>query len=99
MIEIPEVAPHGYGFRVKETDTHFIDLVPMLFNWRVHTVRKDDPLSWGERFWCYEGRDLVTFQRAVAAALAWDGADHTEPEGWNKNGQTQEWRAPKRETA
>lgn len=24
----------------------------------------------------------------------WDGAAGSEPEGWNKNGQTGEWRKP-----
>src|SRR5688572_19209844 len=69
----------------------------MAFNWRLHTIRKDaGPLAWSERYWCYTGRDQRTFSRAVAAALAWEGADNTEPEGWNKNGQTGEWRPPMR---
>lgn len=89
----PSVTAHEYGLRVKETETHFIDVIPMLVNWRLHTIRKDGgPLAWSDRFWCYAGRGQVSLHRAVAAALAWDGSDETEPEGWSKNGQTGEWR-------
>lgn len=96
MTDLPAgVTEHELGLRVKETETHFIDVIPMLFAWRLHTIRKDDgSLAWSERFWCYSGREQGVFSlhRAVAAALAWDGSDETEPEGWNKNGQTGEWR-------
>lgn len=95
MTALPEIqpVPHAPGFRVAETDTHWIDVVPQIFNWRLQTVRKSDgEFGWAERFWCYEGKGLNTLQRAVAAARVWDGADNTEPQGWSKNGQTQEWR-------
>lgn len=85
--------PGAVRYRVKETSTHYIEVIPMLVNWRLHTVRKDEgPMAWSERYWCYSGRDERTYVTAVLAAYAWDGADDTEPEGWNKNGQTQEWR-------
>lgn len=86
------------GFVVKETPTHLIVVCPMLFNWRVCTTPKCAPYSY-DRFWCYAGRDAESFHRAVAAAMAWDGADDTEPEGWNKNGQTHQWREPRTKTA
>lgn len=81
------------GILVKETDTHYIYVMRMAYNWRLHTIRKPlEPMSWSERFWCYEGLGQQTFLRAWLAANAWDGADNTEPAGWNKNGQTHEWR-------
>lgn len=84
----------GPRYRVKETSTHYIEVIPRLANWRLHTVRKDEgPLAWSERYWCYVGRDERTYVTAVLAAYAWDGANGTEPVGWNKNGQSQEWRA------
>lgn len=85
--------PHAVRYRVKQTATHFIEVLPMLANFRLHTVRKDDgPQAWSERFWCYSGRDEATYVATVMAAYAWDGADDTEPVGWSKNGQTGEWR-------
>lgn len=96
MDEMPyQLVATEYGYRVKETETYYVEVTPMLVNWRLHTIRKDGgPLAWSDRFWCYAGRSQQSFVTAVAAAVAWDGSDETEPEGWNKNGQTQEWRAP-----
>jgi hypothetical protein len=88
-----EVVPVDGGFRVKETETHQIDVLRMLFNWRVATTPKDLPWSY-DRHWCYAGTSFTTLMRAVQAVADWDGSDGTEPEGWNKNGQTREWRGP-----
>lgn len=95
--DIVLIDPGGpaHRYRVKETATHYIEVIPTLVNWRLHTVRKDGgPLAWSERHWCYAGRDQQALVTAVLAAHAWDGADDTEPEGWNKNGQTGECREP-----
>lgn len=81
------------GWRVKETPTHYIDVLVQLYNWRVARTPKADPYCI-DRFWCYSGTGMSTLMLALGAAWAWDGADDTEPEGWNKNGQTREWRAP-----
>lgn len=78
-----EPTPEAYGYRVLETATHYIDVVPLVFGWRVHTIRKDAP-SWGERWWRYEFLD-----DAVEAVLSWEGTDHTEPAGWVESGQEQ----------
>jgi hypothetical protein len=87
-----EIIP-DHGYRVKETETHYIDVVPMLFNHRLVTTRKDNPLLY-DRGWCYQGAGLEGFTAAVTAALAWDGSDDTEPEGWIKNPITGERREP-----
>lgn len=81
------------GYRVKETETHWVDVVRMIYNWRVARTPKDAPWRY-DRGWCYAGTDPASFITAVLAALAWDGADSTEPAGWNKNIQTGEWREP-----
>jgi hypothetical protein len=81
------------GFRVKETDTHHLDVLAMLFNWRLCTTPKSCPLVY-DRSWCYAGRGVDSLLAAVAAAAAWDGSDDTEPVGWNKNNQTGKWREP-----
>jgi hypothetical protein len=85
--------PCDGGFRVKETETHLIAVVRMLFNWRVARTPKADLMTY-DRGWCYAGTGPASFIAAVLAAMAWDGADETEPEGWNKNVQTGEWREP-----
>lgn len=73
-----------YGiWRVKETATHWIDVVPMIYNWRVCTVPKWAPLSY-ERGWCYPGTGPATFTAAILAAWAWDGSGETEPAGYFK---------------
>lgn len=86
-----EVTPVLGGFRIRETETHHIDVMRMLVNWRVTTTHKDTPW-WYDRHWCFTGTSAVTLIRTVQAVMAWDGADDTEPAGWNKNGQTGEWR-------
>lgn len=73
-------------WRVKTTARHYIEVIPMAFNFRLHTVRTDGgPWAWSERYWCYEGRGPGTFLAAVLAAAAWDGADDSEPVGWLKS--------------
>jgi hypothetical protein len=82
-----------YGWRVKETPTHHIDVLIQIFNFRIARTPKARPLTF-DRFYCYAGKGRATLLSAVLAANAWDGADDTEPLGWNKNGQTREWREP-----
>ena len=86
----PLVAIDG-GWRVAETTTHYIDVLVMIYNYRVVETPKADPDTY-DRFWCYVGRDLAALLRAVAAARVWVASDDPEPAGWNKNGQTGEFR-------
>lgn len=88
-----EVVPIDGGFRVKETGDHWIDVLRMFFSWRIVTTPKDCPEGY-DRHWCYAGTSWIALITAAQAAAEWDGADGTEPEGWNKNGQTHEWREP-----
>ena len=34
-----------YGYRVKQTGTHYIDILRMIFNWRIVTTPVDDPMA------------------------------------------------------
>jgi hypothetical protein len=81
------------GFRVKETPTHWVDVVRMIYNWRVARTSKDAPMTY-DRHWCFAGTGWPSLIAAVLAAAEWDGGDDTDPAGWNKNGQTREWREP-----
>ncbi len=91
----PAAQPIDGGFRVGETDTHYIDVMAQIVNWRLVEVPKADPL-YVERHWCYEGRDVLGLIAAVGAALMWLESDDAEPTGWRKNGQTGEY-GPARE--
>jgi hypothetical protein len=87
--------PIDGGWRVKTNDagTHYVDILVMLYNYRVVLTPVDRPMMI-DRHWCYAGRTRATLLRAVVAVHAWDGSPDTEPYGWNKNGQTGQWRAP-----
>lgn len=69
MTTATETAP-AYGFRVKETPTHFVDVVPCVNGWHVQTVRKASALQWGQ----VAPGVFAELEEAVAAALAWAGA-------------------------
>lgn len=71
--------PDGTALRIKETETHYIEVVPMFFNDRIVTTPKNLPLTY-DRYWCFRRGPA-----AVLAALAWDGATDTEPVGWIKS--------------
>ena len=66
------------AYRVGETASAYIEVVPMLFNDRIIVVPKSAPYTY-DRYWCYQKGGAAIF-----AALAWDGADDTEPVGWIK---------------
>jgi hypothetical protein len=75
----------GGGLRYGETDTHYIDLLPMLLgNVRVVLTPKSCPVVW-DRGWCYQG-----MLAAYAAVLAWDPATQDRPVGWVKEAHTGE---------
>lgn len=95
MTEIPKFGhivaqfPDGLvveRFRVKTVAGYHIEVIPAVYNFRIHTVPVDGgPLAWSERYWCYAGRGPTAFVAAVLAAEAWDGAPDTEPVGWIKS--------------
>lgn len=90
-----EITPIDGGFRVKETETSWVDVLRMFYNWRVSRTPKARPWEC-DRGWCFYGNDFVTMLRAIGAALEWDGADGTSPEGWDKNAFTGEYAHPSR---
>ncbi len=74
-------------FYVGETTMHYIIVHEMIFSWRISRSPKDDYLG-DDRNWCYYGKGLMNFLLTIEAAVNWDGADDTEPEGWDKNANT-----------
>lgn len=73
--------------------THWVDVLEMLYNYRIALTLKAVPCLYVAH-WCYAGKSRANLWRTVLAAVAWDGAVGTEPDGWNKNGQTGVWRSP-----
>ena len=78
-------------YRVKTHRGYHVDLQRMGFNWRLWCIPALAPFWTPGRFWCYTGVGARSFAVTVLAAARWDVADDTEPEGWNKNGQTGEY--------
>lgn len=83
------------GLRIHDNPagTHWVDVLAMLYNYRIALTPKAAPFLI-ETYWCYAGKSRADLMRTVAAAMEWDGAVGTDPVGWNKNGQTGEWRSP-----
>lgn len=93
-----DLEPIDGGFRVRlsEDGRHHLDVLRMLFNWRLVTTPTAGPLAGQvyDRGWCYFGHGVTdegvertmgaAFRAAVLAALAWDGSDDTEPNGYDK---------------
>lgn len=82
------------GWRIKKNtaDTHYVDVLQMLLNYRIVLTPVDDDSCY-VRHWCYSGNTPSDFLRTMLAAIAWDGSLDTDPVGWNKNGQTGERKA------
>lgn len=76
-------------FRVKETPTHYVEVLMMIFNSRIVTTPKDEPREY-DRYWCYYGDGRAT--AAILAAMAWDPTVDEQPVGWVKN-----WRGERNE--
>lgn len=73
----------GYRVRTSDDGRHYIDVLRMIYNWRVATTPVDEPM-FIDRAWCYFGTGEQSFRKAVLAALAWDGSDDSEPVGYDK---------------
>lgn len=85
-----EITDWEGGYLLKQTETHNIGVIRMLYNWRVVRQPKNLPETL-DRAWCFYGTDVSVLLRAVGAALEWDGADDSAPEGWDKNATTGEY--------
>lgn len=80
-----ELEPIRGGYCVKRVDEeHCIDLMRMLFNWRVVLTerRADEPHLMTAKGYCYFGTGKSTMLRALFAAKVWDAEG--DPEGYDK---------------
>lgn len=78
------LTPIDGGWHVKDLpDGRCVDVLTMIYNYRL--VRSDRDHSSYDRGWCYQGTGPATLLTTITAALAWDGADNTQPGGgWIK---------------
>jgi hypothetical protein len=87
------VRPIDGGFRLGETETHYIDAVIMIYNWRLAMTPKASPLTY-DRGWCYPGNSAVALLALRAAVVLWQREGGDEPIGWIKAVHTGEYREP-----
>lgn len=73
----------GYRVKTSRDGRHYIDVMSMLYNWRVVTTPVRTPMVY-DRGWCYFGTGPASFRNAVMAALVWSGSDLSEPAGYDK---------------
>jgi hypothetical protein len=72
------------GYRVRATDEYLVDVMLMMFNWRVVVTLPEEEGTFHLHGFCYFGRTEESFQRAVAAALAWEDPLNGTPPGFDK---------------
>jgi hypothetical protein len=93
-----ELLPVEGGFHVRSLgQDRCIHVSRMLVNWRLGLWHGlcDNPMSYQEYYWCYQGTGKQTFLRIVGAALSWDGTPENPPGGWIKS-YTGEYRGDRR---
>lgn len=74
------------GFRVRETEKYYIDILPMLSTLRLALRRKGNPDPWEmENAWCYSN-NLI---EVVLRCLSFDPDAGEIPEGWIKEVPTE----------
>ena len=73
----------GVGFRVKELESYWLDVVQRFHNWRLVATDKPGGLTYSAGY-CYFGLGTESLARAVLAAVQWDGPGHGSPPGFDK---------------
>lgn len=84
------IIPIDGGFRIKETEHHYIDVMRMILNWRITQTRKDNPLMY-DGGWDYFGTGVQVLLRTIMCAVEWDDEIGTSPMGWDKDVITGEY--------
>lgn len=70
-------------WRILETDENYIEIIPMLVNFRVVETPRERLYEHG-RFWCYPAGGPLHFAIVVLNVLEWGGDPNSEPTGWAK---------------
>jgi hypothetical protein len=77
----PQRQPGTYT--VKETEHWLVEVVEMIYNFRIVLTEKASPDSW-EWGWCYQGKDIGSLLTVASAAREFDPETQTEPEDYFK---------------
>lgn len=67
---------------VKETETHYIEVMPLMYTAAIITTPKAHPNGYDDR-WCYKSPTA-----AWLAAVSWSPEATPEPEGWHRHPTT-----------
>lgn len=70
-------------WRVKTTSNWHVEIIPMMFNYRVVLTPVDNLHSW-DHGWCYFGKSALVMAAAVLAAQAFDPETESAPAGYDK---------------
>lgn len=70
-------------YTVKQCGDWLVEIVPMIFNYRIVLTPAADPDSYAYG-WCYFGGSEASMARAVMAAVAFDPRVDLEPHGYDK---------------
>lgn len=88
MSDLPAIIDYergdGGSFIVRRDGEVVIEVVPMIFNWRLLVATEDAFGRWYEHGYCYFGTGPDALLRALAAAEVWDDPLNTEPVGYDK---------------
>lgn len=71
------------GYRVAVREGMVIEIWLMLFNWRLVCFEKGNQVSVAHGF-CFFGRSMDTFARALAAAREWEHPLTEKPSDYDK---------------
>jgi hypothetical protein len=72
------------GFLLERTDEHIIEVVEMIYNWRLVISLPELHGLVYEKGYCYFGRGPEPLTRAILAAQQWRDPLNTDPVGFDK---------------
>jgi hypothetical protein len=78
----PQRQPSTYT--VKETEHWLVEVVEMIYNFRIVLTEKAGNTDTWEYGWCFRGKDIGDLLTVASAAREFDPETQTEPEGYFK---------------
>lgn len=96
LMDATGIVATEHGFRIRTTETYFLEVHRAMFNWRlvlhVHGIEcslpsvehPDSVCPTLEHGYCYFGLGLESLARAVSAGLDWQDPLRTDPAGFDR---------------
>ena len=91
MLPDPIWSENRKAWIVKRTATHSVDIVPMIFSYRLVLTPLDSPMGY-DVGWCYFGLERAVFSRCMIAAMHFDPDTEEAPAWFDK--QLGRWDPP-----